>query len=356
MKRSLELLALPCSLGVMTWASPIAAECGDGTQEELVEECDDGNALNGDGCSASCMLECTEIGAAATGHTCLHAAFGPYDQVSAQAYPPGFVYGTIDTPHTHYTVVLTGTPGTARSAVMHWPVANGTFALYTKGDIPLEVFTEAQEPVALRLEHVISSCQDPASLTQVRVFNLSDEAPYYVVFGPTEQTEAVIVVERLDGFKNGYYADLDGDGWGDESTGLFSWCSVPGRVEQGGDCDDQVETTYPDAPELCNDVDDDCNPDTMDVCEGKDDAGSEDAGSEDASSDASSRDDGGVAADVGPELDAEVDIDIDANGDDDRQDSSGCQAGGKGSQGAVWFLVLALAALVRGWPAKDRGR
>ena len=44
-------------------AGPEPAVCGDGTQEDG-EECDDGNTTNGDGCSASCVVEegwdCTE--------------------------------------------------------------------------------------------------------------------------------------------------------------------------------------------------------------------------------------------------------------------------------------------------------
>lgn len=49
--------------------------------------------------------------------------------------------------------------------------------------------------------------------------------------------------------------DLDGDGY------LPVECVF--EVDRGGgDCDDNVETTYPDAPELCNFADDDCDFDT----------------------------------------------------------------------------------------------
>jgi len=59
-----------------------------------------------------------------------------------------------------------------------------------------------------------------------------------------------------------YYADADADGFGDASDGGTLACLVPaGRVRLGGDCDDADPTRHPTAPEICNDVDDDCFPD-----------------------------------------------------------------------------------------------
>ena len=56
------------------------------------------------------------------------------------------------------------------------------------------------------------------------------------------------------------YRDADGDGWGTDET--QQTCSAPnGWVEQTGDCDDSVRTTHPEAPELCNEIDDDCDGD-----------------------------------------------------------------------------------------------
>lgn len=53
------------------------------------------------------------------------------------------------------------------------------------------------------------------------------------------------------------YRDDDGDGWGSEES--TETCEVEdGWVEAPGDCDDAVRTTHPEAPELCNSVDDDC--------------------------------------------------------------------------------------------------
>ncbi len=57
-----------------------------------------------------------------------------------------------------------------------------------------------------------------------------------------------------------YYRDFDGDGVGATSSGTTVACIVPESFsERGDDCDDNDERRYPDAQELCNGVDDDCN-------------------------------------------------------------------------------------------------
>ncbi len=56
-----------------------------------------------------------------------------------------------------------------------------------------------------------------------------------------------------------YYLDTDGDGYGDESNGQLSCDPIPGRIEQGGDCDDGDVEVFPGAAERCNVIDDNCN-------------------------------------------------------------------------------------------------
>jgi len=56
-----------------------------------------------------------------------------------------------------------------------------------------------------------------------------------------------------------WFADADGDGFGDPDTTVVA-CSRPeGWTGDDSDCDDTDETIHPDADETCNGVDDDCD-------------------------------------------------------------------------------------------------
>jgi len=56
-----------------------------------------------------------------------------------------------------------------------------------------------------------------------------------------------------------FYIDGDGDGFGDDATGLEA-CVLPGGfVVDGGDCQDGDSGIYPGAAELCDGVDQDCD-------------------------------------------------------------------------------------------------
>jgi hypothetical protein len=58
------------------------------------------------------------------------------------------------------------------------------------------------------------------------------------------------------------YQDSDGDGYGDPATALER-CPVDDElVLNGNDCDDSNPTIHPEATELCNDIDDDCDAST----------------------------------------------------------------------------------------------
>jgi hypothetical protein len=58
---------------------------------------------------------------------------------------------------------------------------------------------------------------------------------------------------------NTWYGDSDGDGYGDDAT-AFTQCREPSNgVLIGGDCDDGNATVNPDAVEICDEVDNDCD-------------------------------------------------------------------------------------------------
>jgi hypothetical protein len=54
-----------------------------------------------------------------------------------------------------------------------------------------------------------------------------------------------------------YFLDQDGDGYGKEGTA--SCAQLPGYVTEGGDCDDDDPDMHPNADEVCDEVDNDCD-------------------------------------------------------------------------------------------------
>ena len=56
-----------------------------------------------------------------------------------------------------------------------------------------------------------------------------------------------------------WHTDADGDGYGDPDSFTSSCDTVAGAVANDDDCDDVRDTIFPDADELCNDLDDDCD-------------------------------------------------------------------------------------------------
>src|SRR5690606_30256362 len=57
-----------------------------------------------------------------------------------------------------------------------------------------------------------------------------------------------------------FYYDFDGDGYG-ESISFQDLCAPSGfyTALEGGDCDNNDDTVYPGAPEICNGMDNNCN-------------------------------------------------------------------------------------------------
>ncbi|MDG1481793.1 MAG: putative metal-binding motif-containing protein, partial [Myxococcota bacterium] len=56
-----------------------------------------------------------------------------------------------------------------------------------------------------------------------------------------------------------WYADTDGDGYGDSATSATSCEPASGYVADDTDCDDDAAAVNPAATEICNEIDDDCD-------------------------------------------------------------------------------------------------
>ncbi|MFH1462945.1 MAG: putative metal-binding motif-containing protein, partial [Pseudomonadota bacterium] len=67
-------------------------------------------------------------------------------------------------------------------------------------------------------------------------------------------------VDEADAVDAGtWYADADGDGYGDTSSALVSCIMPTGYVADDTDCDDGARTVHPGAPEVCDGLDQDCD-------------------------------------------------------------------------------------------------
>ena len=133
-----------------------------------------------------------------------------------------------------------------------------------------------------------------------------------------------------------WYADSDGDGYGDEYTTSVACDAPSGFIAVGEDCDDADADVHPDATEVCDGVDNDCDEqadgaDAADASTWYADTDGDGFGNPSATEDACDAPSGYVAddqdcddddEDVNPDATEVCDgVDNDCNGDSDGEDA-----------------------------------
>jgi hypothetical protein len=66
-------------------------------------------------------------------------------------------------------------------------------------------------------------------------------------------------IDEADGEPVPWYRDDDGDGWGQDGDSTLTCTALAGYAPVPGDCDDDDPTRHPEADELCNGIDEDCD-------------------------------------------------------------------------------------------------
>jgi hypothetical protein len=208
------------------------------------------------GARAELPEDCPGLGAALVDHSCFHSTHGPF---ATRLASPGTAL-TADTPnldpvHTEYRVGLAG----SQSSVTYAPTRSGAFSLFLGAQVPLTVLDpEGQEVNQLLLFDEGTGCD---ALPVSRVYELTADTRYQLLFGPTSSEHVVVVIEKVDDFLIENGRDTDGDGYGDPSDIIASVCvPPPGYVQNTSDCDDLDSTIHPGADERCGDeLDPNCN-------------------------------------------------------------------------------------------------
>ena len=67
-----------------------------------------------------------------------------------------------------------------------------------------------------------------------------------------------------EGGASTFYADADADGYGDPDAMILACAAPDGTVGNADDCDDRDDSVHPDAEELCDGEDQDCDGDIDD--------------------------------------------------------------------------------------------
>jgi hypothetical protein len=201
-------------------------------------------------------------------HACLHAQHGPFTTVDAAA-PGASGAPDVSAPHTAYHVNLVAVGGAFSGELAFTPDETTDVAILVDPDVPVVVLDAGGDPIEIEEERAITTC--PA-LARASVLELEGGVTYRLQLGPATAAQALLLIEEVahehdddgdhddgDGGAIEFFADGDGDGFGDPAASVTACAAPAGHVANGSDCDDASASVHPDAPEVCDGADNDCD-------------------------------------------------------------------------------------------------
>jgi hypothetical protein len=204
---------------------------------------------------------CRSLGSALVEHSCFHSTFGPFSTVEG-AIVDGTPAPDVSGVHTEYRVGL-GAQGAARR-VEYVPKRSGVWVIFTDSPIALRVVDALGKELAPIYRQDGSTGCD--ALPVARAFPLEAGATYHLHLGPSDTRTTILVIEYFDDFILECGRDQDGDGYGSMIDIVRTVCQPPeGYAANALDCDDTNSAIHPEALELCDGVDSNCNGSPDDV-------------------------------------------------------------------------------------------
>ncbi len=204
-------------------------------------------------------------------HGCEHAELGPFASITA-GQVGGATSPNVNTPHVAYVITLPADGAAFAGQVRYRPVESGDYALLVDPDVDVTVLDGSGAEVEIEEERDASAC--PA-LSRLYLVELEAGLEYRLVFGPTPNSEALLLIEEAAHEHEGeddsggleFFQDGDLDGFGNPEEVVDACFAPPGYVEDASDCDDADAAVHPGAQDICDGVDNDCDGTVDPVCE-----------------------------------------------------------------------------------------